>query len=80
MIASNEQGEKNHLELICSLDPKQRKLLELFTEYDIVTSKQVGELLSFQSRTNSSLCKKWFEAGFFRSCRSKSQIKKIQLS
>lgn len=64
MIASNEKGEKDHSELMRSLDPKQRKSLELFREYDVVTSKQVGDLFGFQPRTNASLCKKWVEAGF----------------
>jgi len=44
MIVSNEKGEKDHSALMRSLDPKQRKSLELFREYDIVTSKQVGDL------------------------------------
>ena len=64
MIASNEKVDKDHSELMRSLDPKQRKSLELFREYDVVTSKQVGDLFVFQPRTNSSLCKKWVEAGF----------------
>lgn len=64
MIASNEKGEKDHSEHMRNLDPKQRKSLELFREYDVVTSKQVGGLFGFQPRTNASLCKKWVEAGF----------------
>lgn len=64
MIASNGKGEKDHSELMRSLDPKQRKSLELFREYDVVTSKQVGDLFGFQPRTNAFLCKKWVEAGF----------------
>lgn len=64
MIASNEKGGKDHSELMRSLDPKQRKSLELFREYDVVTSKQVGDLFGFQPRTNAALCKKWVEAGF----------------
>lgn len=64
MIASNEKGEKDHSALMRSLDPKQRKSLELFRAYDVVTSKQVGDLFGFQPRTNAALCKKWVEAGF----------------
>lgn len=64
MIASNKKGEKNHSALMRSLDPKQRKSLELFSAYDVVTSKQVGDLFGFQPRTNAALCKKWVEAGF----------------
>jgi Fic family protein len=64
MIASHEKGEKDHSELMRTLDPKQRKSLELFRAYDVVTSKQVGDLFGFQPRTNAALCKKWVEAGF----------------
>lgn len=64
MIASNEKGEKDCSELIRTLDPKQRKALELFQEYEVVTSKQIGELFGFKPRTNAALCKKWTESGF----------------
>lgn len=64
MIASNEKGEQDHSNLLRTLDPKQRKSLELFREYDVVTSKQIGDLFGFQPRTNSALCKKWVESGF----------------
>ena len=64
MISSQEKGEKDHSEMMRSIDPKQRKSLELFREYDIVTSKQIGSLFGFQPRTNADLCKKWVEAGF----------------
>jgi Fic family protein len=64
MIASNKKGKKDHSELMRKLDPKQRKSLELFKEYDVVTSKQIGYLFGFQPRTNAALCKKWVESGF----------------
>ncbi|MDJ1257984.1 MAG: Fic family protein [Candidatus Midichloria sp.] len=41
MIASNEKGEKDHSELMCTLYPKQREALELFKEYDVITAKQI---------------------------------------
>ena len=69
MLASNEKGEKgekDHSELMRTLDPKQRKALELFRDYDVVTSKQIGDLFGFQPRTNAALCKKWVEAGFLK--------------
>ena len=64
MIKSNKKGEKDCSELMRTLDPKQRKSLELFRAYNLVTSKQIGDLFGFQPRTNSALCKKWVEAGF----------------
>lgn len=64
MIASKEKGEKDYSQLMRTLDPKQRKALELFQDYDVVTSKQIGGLFGFQPRTNAALCKKWVESGF----------------
>ena len=64
MVASHTKGEKDHSKLLRILDPKQRKTLELFKNYEIVTSHQIGELFGFKPRTNAALCKKWVEAGF----------------
>ena len=64
MMESHDKGEKDHSELMRTLDPKQRKALELFKDYEVVTSSQIGELFGFQPRTNAALCKKWVEAGF----------------
>lgn len=64
MVASKGRGEKDLSEFMRTLDQKQRKALELFKDYDIVTSKQIGDLFGFQSRTNATLCKKWVESGF----------------
>jgi Fic family protein len=66
MTTSNNKGEKDHSELMRSLDPKQRKTLELFRNYEIVTSRQIGDLFGFQPRTNATLCKKWVESGFLK--------------
>jgi len=64
MIVSNDKGDKDYSELLRTLDPKQRRALSLFKEYDVVISKQIGDLFGFQPRTNAALCKKWVEAGF----------------
>ncbi len=64
MMTSQQQGEKDHASLLRTLDPKQRKVLELFKTHQIVTSYQIGELFGFKARTNTNLCKKWVEEGF----------------
>jgi len=80
MIVSNEKGEKDFSELMRTLDPKQRKSLELFKEYDVVTSKQIGDLFGFQPRTNAALCKKWVEAGFLEITDSSLKSRKYCLA
>ena len=49
MIASNEKDQKDHSQLLRTLDPKQPKALELFKRYDMVTAKQTGDLFCFYS-------------------------------
>src|SRR3989338_8571357 len=50
--------------LIRKLDPKQRKALELFQEFEIITSHQICELFGFKPRTSAALCASWVESGF----------------
>ena len=80
MIASNEKGEKDYSALLRTLDPKQRKSLELFREYNVVTSKQIGALFGFQPRTNSVLCKKWVEDGFLEIINQSFKSRKYSLA
>lgn len=80
MISSQENGEKDYSDLMRILDPKQRKALELFKEYDVVTSKQIGDLFGFQPRTNTALCKKWVEVGFLEIVDHSNKSRKYKLT
>jgi len=55
---------EDHETLLRELDPKKRKVLELFKQFAMVTSAQVGQLFGFKSRTSAQLCKDWVEEGF----------------
>ncbi|PCI39580.1 MAG: cell filamentation protein Fic [Thiotrichales bacterium] len=66
MTSAQDMGEKDHSALLRTLEPKQRKVLDLFKSYAEVTSSQIGELFGFKSRTNSALCKKWVDVGFLK--------------
>ena len=66
MAMVQSKGGKDHSVLMRKLDPKQRKALELFRDYEVVTSSQIGELFGFKPRTSSALCKKWVESGFLK--------------
>src|SRR3984957_20143293 len=50
--------------MIRKLDPKQRKALELFQDFETITSRQIGELFGFKPRTSAALCANWIENGF----------------
>jgi Fic family protein len=61
---SQERGAPDQAEFIRKLDPRQRKVLELFQEFAIVTASQIGELFGFKPRTSAKICKDWVEEGF----------------
>ncbi|MGI4775644.1 MAG: Fic family protein [Janthinobacterium lividum] len=58
----SEVIDQSHI--LRKLDPKQRKSLELFEKFEIITSKQIGELFGFKPRTSAKLCAEWVENGF----------------
>lgn len=64
MDETDRQGVSDQSNLIRKLDPKQRKALELFQEFETITASQIGSLLGFKPRTSAGLCKNWVEAGF----------------
>ncbi len=66
--------------LIRKLDPKQRKALELFQKFEMVTSRQIGELFGFKPRTCASLCANWVKNGFLTIVDSSNKGRKYKLS
>ena len=79
MMTSQEKGNQDHSALIRTLDPKQRKTLELFKRFEVVTSMQISDLFGFQSRTGSTLCKKWVEDGFLKIIDHSNKARKYAL-
>lgn len=59
LIGSHDQSA-----ILKKLDPKQRKAMQLFEEFEVVTSHQIGELFGFRPRTSSALCASWVKSGF----------------
>ena len=57
-------GVHDQSALIRTLDPKQRKVLDLFQEFEIITARQIAALFGFKPRTSSQLCKRWAEEEF----------------
>jgi hypothetical protein len=66
--------------LLRSLNFKQRKALELFKSYEVVTSRQIGELFGFSPRTGAGLCKKWVEVGFLQVVDPSNKARKYKLA
>jgi Fic family protein len=64
MAEAENKGKKDQSSNLRKLDPRQRKVLELFTQFETITSKQVSELFGFKSRTSAALCATWVKSGF----------------
>ncbi len=73
------KNQKDVSQLLRALDPKQRKILELFKDYKIITSHQVGEFFNFKSRIHATLCKKWVDIGFLEIVDPSNKARKYQL-
>jgi predicted HTH transcriptional regulator len=61
---SQTQGIKDQTSFIRKLDARQRRALQLFEEFEEVTSRQIGELFGFKPRTSTALCAAWVKSGF----------------
>lgn len=80
MDEAKVQDSPDQSALIRKLDPKQRRALELFQEFEIITSRQIGELLGFKPRTSAALCASWVENGFLTIVDSSNKGRKYKLS
>jgi Fic family protein len=80
MDEAKTQGSPDQSALIRKLDPKQRKVLELFQEFETITSRQIGELFGFKPRTSAALCASWVESGFLNMVDSSNKGRKYKLS
>ncbi len=50
--------------LLRLLDTKQRKVLELFDNFQVITSRQVADFCGYTHRYASELCSDWVKQGF----------------
>ncbi len=80
MDEAKTQGSIDQSALIKKLDPKQRKVLELFQEFETITSRQIGELFGFKPRTSAALCANWVKSGFLNMVDSSNKGRKYKLS
>jgi len=64
MNEAKQKGDLDVSPVLRELDPKQRKILSLFKEYNIVTGSQIGNFFGFKPRTSALLCKQLVESQF----------------
>ncbi len=63
-LLAAHRGEPDQTPLLRTLDPRQRKALELFVEFETITAQQIGQLLGLGARSASALCQKWVNQSF----------------
>lgn len=80
MEEAKSQDSPDQSALIRKLDPKQRKALELFKEFETITSHQIGELFGFKPRTSAALCASWVESCFLTIVDPSNKGRKYKLS
>lgn len=80
MSQLNNEPVSDQADLLRKIDPKQRKALELFREFEVVTSSQIAELFGFKPRTSSKLCSDWVAQGFFSIVNFSKKGRKYTLS
>ncbi|MBS0621994.1 MAG: Fic family protein [Verrucomicrobia bacterium] len=80
MAAADAEGASDQSAILRKLDPRQRKVLELFQEFETLTSRQIGELFGFKPRTSAALCATWVDNGFLNIVDPSNRGRKYNLS
>lgn len=78
MAAVQSSADQSHL--IRTLDSRQRRALQLFQEFETLTSHQIGNLFGFKPRTSAALCSQWVKTGFLIVADSSNKGRKYKLS
>ena len=80
MMEADKKGFSDQSALIRKLGPRQRRALELFQQFETITSRQVGELFGFKPRTSAAVCAEWVKNGFLVIVDPSNKGRKYKLS
>ncbi len=80
MSEAGKKGISDQSGLLKKLDPRQRKALELFGQFEVVTSLQIGELFGYKARTCAALCAQWVKEDFLSVVDFSNRGRKYKLS
>jgi Fic family protein len=80
MKQAQQKGVRDDSSILRTLDPKQRRALELFLKSEYITSKELITLFGFKARTNAYLCQKWVEEGFLEIADASNRGRKYRLA
>ena len=80
MAAADAKGSLDQSGLIRTLDPRQRKALSLFQEFETIASRQIGELFGVKPRTSAQICSAWVKSGFLEIVDPSNRGRKYRLA
>ncbi|MDD3013281.1 MAG: Fic family protein [Candidatus Gastranaerophilales bacterium] len=76
--ADNFEGDQSPL--LRKLDPKQRKVLALFKQQEVITSNDLALFFNFSSRSARQLALTWHKEGFLEAINTSKKGRKYKLS
>ncbi|MDZ4154012.1 Fic family protein, partial [Methylicorpusculum sp.] len=79
-LQASHRGEPDQTHLLRTLDPRQRKTLELFTSFETINTQQISEIFGLGTRGASTLCQKWVLQGFFTIVNPSRKARKYALA
>lgn len=80
MQQADQEKQPDQSALLRKLDSQQRATLTLFTQFEIVTSKQIGDLLGYKPRNCALLCAKWVQEEFLEVANVSNKARKYRLA
>ncbi|GHU10958.1 cell division protein Fic [Alphaproteobacteria bacterium] len=78
-IQAHKKTKSDVPSAIRKLDVRQRKTLELFAEFEEVSSMQIAEHLSISQQSGRLLANQWIETGFLKLSNSSKKARKYRL-
>ncbi len=79
-LVALSKNEIDQSPLLRQLDPKQRKILSLFNQQEIITSNDVALFFNFSTRSARQLTFKWHQEGFLEAVDFSKKARKYKLS
>ena len=79
-IQASGNLETDKSDFLRKLNPKQRKVLALFEQQEIITSNDLALFFNFAPRTARQLALKWSEEGFLKAIDTSKKGRKYKLS
>jgi bisphosphoglycerate-independent phosphoglycerate mutase (AlkP superfamily) len=77
---AQEKGKTDKSKLMRALNPKQRQVLTLFEERDVIASKDIETLFNFSARSARLLCSAFVKEGFLQAVSNADKNRTYRLS